>query len=213
MAPRQKSRLDPAKLPVVVINGLGAPHVAAATYARLLGGRGLEVHSISPTRLGFGDIRVAAERVDAFIDELRERTGAPKVRLVGMSLGGLIGLYYVKCAGGASKVERFISVGGPLNGSRLACIGQLPPLRGLRALSQICRYGKLVDEVRGAPAPKGVRMISVGTRGDVVTMRHHWEAEGLETVKTPHGVFPIGHWCLFLMAGNRRVVAELLQAA
>src|SRR5437867_2185777 len=118
---------DRPPLPVVVVNGLGAPHAAAAVYARVLGRGGLRTFAVTPSRLGFGDSREAARRVGAFVRDVLAKTGAPRVQLVGMSLGGLICLYYVKCAGGAAFVERFVSVGGPLNGSRLACVpGSLP---------------------------------------------------------------------------------------
>lgn len=197
--------------PVVIINGMGAPHFLVWTYALAFRARGLRAFPVSLRWLGYGDLRASAARVGEAVGRALAKTGAPKVDLVGMSLGGLVGLYYVKCAGGARHVERFVSVGGPLNGSRLACAGRVPPLTALRALGQICARSDFVREVREAPPPDGVRMFSVGTRGDVITPRSRWAAPGLEPVETPHGIFPIGHWCLFLFPGNHRVVLDLLR--
>jgi hypothetical protein len=132
------------------------------------------------------------------------------VALVGMSLGGLIGLYYLKCAGGASSVARFVSVGGPLNGSTLAHAAALVPSQIVHALAQTIPDSALMREIAAAPPPDGVRMYSVGTRGDFITPRSSWDAAGLEPVETPHGFFPFGHWLLFLHPGNHRAVAELL---
>jgi pimeloyl-ACP methyl ester carboxylesterase len=198
-------------LPVVVINGLGAPQLLAAAYAYSLRARGFRTFAITPSFLGLGDIRGAARRVDAEVHRVLEETGVAKVKLVGMSLGGLIGLYYVKCGGGAATVERFISVGGPLNGSRRACAARLLPGPGLVSIKQLCIASDLIQEIREAPPPSGVRMFSVGTRGDVITRRRHWQAEGLEPVETAYGLAPFGHWCLFFHPGNHKVVAELLR--
>jgi pimeloyl-ACP methyl ester carboxylesterase len=196
--------------PLVLINGLGVPHFVAEVYARFFREDGRRVFAVSPPSLGFGDLRAAARRVDEAVGRALAETGAAKVDLVGMSLGGLIGLYYVRCAGGAPRVARFVSVGGPLNGSRLACVGRIPPLTALPSLSQICALSDFVREVQTAPREEEPRMYTVGTRGDFVTPRSLYAAEGLEPIETPHGFFPLGHWLLFLHPGNRRVVMDLL---
>jgi pimeloyl-ACP methyl ester carboxylesterase len=198
------------KVPLVVIGGLGAPRAAASLYARVVRGRRRKVATVPQSFLNFGDIRGASARVDACVRRVLADTGADKVDLVGMSLGGLIGLYYVKCGGGAGLVRRFVSVGGPLNGHPHARLSRIPPLRFIPALRQVRPESAVLRAIREAPNPEGVRMYSVGTRGDVVTPRAQWEAEGLETVKTPHGVFPVGHWCLFLLPGNHRAVRRLI---
>lgn len=197
--------------PVVVINGLGAPAFAARAYGRLFRSRGFKVFSVSPPWLGYGDLRVAARRVEETVLRASQETGVDRVRLVGMSLGGLIGLYYVKCMGGARHVEQFISVGGPLNGSRLAGFAsKLPLLRHVPVFHQLRTHSDLHDELVRAPLPPNVRIISFGTRGDVITPRSLWAAEGTELVETPHGVFPLGHWALFLAPGNLRAVREIV---
>ena len=198
--------------PVLVISGLGAPEVAAKLYGRTLEARGLRVFTAPQRWLGFGDVRVAAEVVGESVVNVCARTGAARVKLVGMSLGGLIGLYYLKCAGGAPRVERFVSVGGPLNGSTVARLVERVPSQTVHALAQTCPDSELMRELHAAPAPEGVRMYSVGTRGDVLTPRSSRDSPGLEPIETPYGAFPIGHWLLFTHPGNQRVVADLLAA-
>jgi pimeloyl-ACP methyl ester carboxylesterase len=198
--------------PVLVISGLGAPEAAAKLYGRALETRGLTVFTVPQRWLGFGDVRVSARLVGETVERVSAETGAAQVKLVGMSLGGLIGLYYLKCAGGAPHVERFVSVGGPLNGSTVARLAEYVPSQTVHALTQTCPDSALMRELREAPTPAGVRMYSVGTCGDVLTPRSSWDATGLEPVETPYGAFPIGHWLLFTHPGNLRVVAELLAA-
>ncbi len=198
--------------PLVIVSGLGAPHVAARLYGRAFEAHGFRTFAAPQRLLGYGDMRVAAQLVAEEVERARMATGARRVTLVGMSLGGLIGLYYIKCMGGAAHVDRFVSVGGPLNGSTLARLIQIIPSRTVHAIAQTTPDCAFMRELRAAPAPDGVRMFSVGTRGDVLTPRSSWDTEGLEPVETPYGVCPIGHWMLFLHPGNHRVVAECLGA-
>ncbi len=198
-------------LPVVIINGLGASRPLAEGYAMVFRARGFKTYSCPQRILGFGDIRISAKLVAGEVERVLRETGAPKVKLVGMSLGGLIGLYYIKCDGGAPLVERFISVGGPLNGSALAHVSALIPSEAVHALAQSRPDSDIQRRIHAAPNPPGVRLISVGTKGDVMTPRASWEVPGMENVETPYGGCPIGHWLLFTHPGNHRVVADLLR--
>jgi triacylglycerol lipase len=199
-----------ARLPVVIVSGLGAPRIAAVAYGLAFQNRGFDVHAAPQRLLGYGDVRKAARLVAEEVDRVREKTGAAKVHLVGMSLGGLIGLYYLKCLRGGECVDRFVSVGGPLNGSSVARLVELLPTKAVHAIAQTTPDNDLMREVHGAPFPRGVRMFSVGTHGDVMTPRASWDCAGLEPVESPHGVFPVGHWMLFTHPGNHRIVADLL---
>jgi len=196
--------------PVVIVSGLGAPRIAAVAYGLAFRSRGFPTYAAPQRLLGYGDVRIAAKLVDEEVQRVREKTQAPKVHLVGMSLGGLIGLYYLKCMGGAAFVERFVSVGGPLNGSSLARCVELLPSHAMHAIAQTTPDNDLMRELRAAPMPTGVRMFSVGTHGDVMTPRTSWDMPGLEPVESPHGVFPVGHWMLFTHPANHQLVADLL---
>lgn len=196
--------------PVVVINGLAAPHVAAVMYARALAARGLGAFAAPQRLLGFGDVRRASELVGDAVLRVREQTGADKVDLVGMSLGGLIGLHYVKLGDGGRYVERFVSVGGPLNGSALARLVELLPLGFTHAIAQTTPDNALMRELAAAPFPRGVRCVSIGTRGDPMTPRASWDAPGFRPIETPYGFFPLGHWMLFVHPKNHQAVVQAL---
>lgn len=200
----------PVRAPVVIVSGLGAPRIAAVAYGLAFKARGFDTYAAPQRLLGYGDVRKAAELVDQEVQRVRAKTGARKVHMVGMSLGGLIGLYYLKRMGGAAFVERFVSVGGPLNGSSVARLVELLPGKAVHAVAQTTPDNEFMRELHAAPAPSGVRMFSVGTHGDVMTPRSSWDCAGLEPVESPHGVFPVGHWMLFTHPGNQQLVAELL---
>jgi len=197
--------------PLVIVNGLGAPKVAAQAYGNWFEGRGWKTSVAPQTLLARGDVRNAAAMLHEHVLGVLRESGASKVALVGMSLGGLIGLYYIKCGAGAQHVARFVSVGGPLNGSDTARLARAVPKALVPALAQVQRDSELIGRVKAAPMPEGVSVVSMGTRGDVMTPRSAWEIEGATNIETPHGVFPFGHWTLFTHPGNLRAVLQALE--
>ena len=194
--------------PVVIVSGLGAPRLAAVVYGRALRAHGFSTFAAPQRLLGYGCVRVAARLVSEEVARVREKTGAERVHVVGMSLGGLIGLYYVKCMDRGAHVDRFVSLGGPLNGSALARLAAILP--GDHAVTQAIPDNEFLREIHAAAPPKGVRMFSIGTRGDFLAPRASFEATGLEVVESPHGVFPVGHWMLFTHPKNHALVARCL---
>ena len=206
------SSLDssPSTLPLVIINGLGAPRPAALFYAHYFRKAGRRTFVARQKHLYYGDVRNSARMVARQVDEARDRTGEAKVQLVGMSLGGLLGYYYLACLGGAEQVECFVSVGAPLNGAPVANLGLLPPLSVLPAIAQ-CRPGsEILREIHSAPPIRGPRLYSVGARGDALTPKGVWDAPGFEAVASDHGCFPVGHWMLFTHDVNKEIVLRLL---
>jgi triacylglycerol lipase len=64
-----------------------------------------------------------AQLVASKVNALLQETGKPKVDIITHSMGGLSGRYYLKSLGGTSKVEDFVSLGGPNHGTTVAEIG------------------------------------------------------------------------------------------
>lgn len=199
--------------PLLIISGLGAPRVSAQAYGLTFRKRGFRVYTTPQRLLGYGDVRVMARIVDRKVAEILAKTGATQVDVIGMSLGGLIGLYWIKCGGGAARVRRFVSVGGPLNGSSVAKLVEHVPVRAVHAIAQTCPDSELMRELAAAPVPPGPELFSLGTHGDFLTPRASWDHPGLQAVETPYGVAPLGHWWLFFHPGNHEAVARLLTAS
>ncbi|MFI8993053.1 esterase/lipase family protein [Streptomyces sp. NPDC053542] len=66
-----------------------------------------------------------AQQLSTEVDRLLAATGAGKVDIVSHSMGGLSSRYYLKNLGGASKVDAWVSLGGPNHGTDSAntCFG------------------------------------------------------------------------------------------
>ncbi|QBJ95087.1 alpha/beta fold hydrolase [Rhodococcus sp. ABRD24] len=108
--------------PVVLVHGTGANRQTNwATYVPLLENEGYCVFAPTyGTRPGstwpmsaFGallPLQQSAEQLADFVDEVLAATGARKVNIVGHSQGTLMPNYYVKFLGGASKVDKYVSL-------------------------------------------------------------------------------------------------------
>ncbi|MEU3459545.1 alpha/beta fold hydrolase [Streptomyces sp. NPDC006733] len=104
---------------------------------------------------GLGDIPQSAKTLQSFVDTVLQRTGAPKVDLVGHSQGGLLPNYYIKRLGGAAKVRSFVALapsnhGTTLNG--IVTLGQKLNVLGFaNNVLGLLRLPGLVQQEVGSP--------------------------------------------------------------
>ncbi|KOU21125.1 lipase [Streptomyces sp. WM6372] len=138
---------DHARPPVLLLHGFTDNRSVFILLRRTLaagGRRHVETYNYSPfTR----DLRVTARHLARRVEELCERTGQERVDLVGHSLGGLVGRYYVQCLGGGARVRTLVTLGTPHSGTRVAPFMDAHPLvRQMRPDSEV------MAELR-APAP------------------------------------------------------------
>jgi triacylglycerol esterase/lipase EstA (alpha/beta hydrolase family) len=64
--------------------------------------------------------KVDAEEVKSRVETLLKNTGATKVDIVAHSMGSLNSRWYIKFLGGESKVDDWVSLGGPNHGTETA---------------------------------------------------------------------------------------------
>ncbi|MFD3758875.1 esterase/lipase family protein [Streptomyces sp. NPDC058622] len=136
-APRA-TRPPATRPPVLLLHGFTDNRSVFVLLRRALGADGLrhvEAYNYSPfTR----DLRVTARHLARRVDELRERTGQDRVDLVGHSLGGLVGRYYVQRLGGDARVRTLVTLGTPHSGTRVApFLNALPLVRQMRPGSEV----------------------------------------------------------------------------
>ena len=113
--------------PVILVHGLLANRNDNwQTYGPLLANNGYCVFALTygspgadPNGLigGVASMEAGARALDAFVDRVREATGAPKVALVGHSEGATMPYWYIKLGGGADKVSRMVGLAPGVHGS------------------------------------------------------------------------------------------------
>lgn len=120
---------DGRDTPVVLAHGMFADRSAMnpiASHLRQQGFTSVHFVDLSPVD---GTARVAplAAQLDTQIRAILARTAAPKVDVVGYSLGALVARYWLQRSGGKLVARRFVSLAGPQHGA----LGGVLPVREL----------------------------------------------------------------------------------
>ncbi|MFB7150809.1 esterase/lipase family protein [Streptomyces virginiae] len=137
---QEKTAAVPAttRPPVLLLHGFTDNRSVFVLLRRALAAGGLrhvEAYNYSPLTL---DLRVIARHLAQRVEELCERTGHEQVDLVGHSLGGLVGRYYVQRLGGDTRVRTLVTLGTPHSGTRVAPFMDAHPLvRQMRPDSEV----------------------------------------------------------------------------
>ena len=69
------------------------------------------------------DIRDSAGLIARKVESIVGQTGVTRLDVVGHSMGGLVGLYYLKRLGGRHRVRRLVMMGTPTQGTWSALLG------------------------------------------------------------------------------------------
>lgn len=182
--------------PVILIHGFGQ----SRTNFLLLAHR-LRVAGLGPL-VGFeywslGKVQRAAEALGRLVAEIKAQTGAERVDLVGHSMGGIVGRYYVTALGGADDVEHLVTIGTPHSGTPAASFGLGAPRRELLWGSELIR------QLAAAPLPPSVKVTAIWSRADgLVPSSKYARLPGAEEIVYDD----LGHMALL---GSRRVAAEI----
>ncbi len=126
-----------AARPVVLVHGIYSSGRDMTRLARHLEREGREVFCLDLTPCdGQCGLDTLAGQLDAFIEKSVPRG---KFDLVGFSMGGLVSRYYVQRLGGIGRVEHFITLASPHNGTVMAGLNGLPGVRQMRPGSDFLR--------------------------------------------------------------------------
>jgi triacylglycerol lipase len=158
--PTASAEIDARRVPIVLVHGFACNRAVFTLLRRGLRRRGfthLVALNYSPLTT---EVRDAAEALAARVEQVCAETGAPRVHVVGHSLGGLIGRYYVQRLGGDQRVDTLFTLGTPHRGTFVAQLLTCHPL-----VRQLRPGSELISEL-AEPAP-GCRTRFVAFYSDV----------------------------------------------
>jgi pimeloyl-ACP methyl ester carboxylesterase len=191
--------------PVLVIHGYLATRGSLHRLEEHLAKRGHVVMSFRFGPINLGDIRRSAEHVAQKVESIVAQTGVAKVDIVGHSMGGLVGLYYVKRLGGGRRVRRLVLLGTPARGTWSALFGLVTAPLGLASL-QLLPGSPFLRDLAETPMPAGVDVVSIGALRDWLAPVSTTVFEGVR-----HLSLPTGHSGLLVDVEVAERVAELLR--
>ena len=197
---------DPTRPPVLLLHGYMATRGSLHLLERRLSERGHLVltYRIGPLPLNLGGIREAAGVIARKVEALIEQTPVRAVNVVGHSMGGLVGLYYVKHLGGRDRVRKLILLGSPVNGTWSAVLGLITAPLG-RASLQLLPGSGLLKELRDCPLPPRVQVVTVSGDRDFVVPDEMTRLPGVR-----HLTLPTTHSGLLVDAMVAETIGALL---
>lgn len=160
-------------------SGLG-PTLANAGYCVYSAPIGGYPYSLIQT---IGPVVQSAGEISSFVDQVRAKTGASQVDLVGHSQGGLIGEYYLKLLGGAAKVHAFVGLSPTTHGTTLDGLATLASAFPGANLLVGAACPACVDQEAGSSVVKAVENGAIAQAGVSYTIVETHD----ETVVTPAG--------------------------
>jgi triacylglycerol lipase len=202
----QATAASPGQPPVLIIHGYLATRGSLHLLERHLTMRGLIVMSYPLGPLNVGDIRDSAGLIARKVESIVAQTGIARVDIVGHSMGGLVGLDYLKRLGGRHRVRRLVMLGTPTQGTWSALFGLVTAPLGLASL-QLLPGSPFLRELSERPLPEGADVVSIGAIRD-------WLAPLASTVLdgVRHIALPTGHSGLLVDAEVAEVVVGILKA-
>lgn len=171
--------------PILLIHGFLGTRGAMLLTERRLKERGYPIFSVELGWLNVADISRSAMRIAEKVERIRAKHNLDRIDILGHSMGGLIGLMYVKHFGGADHVRKMVTVGAPFHGARLARAALIGiPVMGLWAQSlwQIVPDSRFLAELTAPPLPPGVEIACIIAKNDSIVSPRSCALEGARNI-------------------------------
>lgn len=114
-----------------------------------------------------GDIKVKATALKNTVAELKAKTGARQVDVIGHSMGGLITRYYIQELGGLDQLERLITLATPHHGTIVSYLG---PSKGASQMHPGSDFLKALNANDESPGP--IKYTSIRAGLDEIVIPH-----------------------------------------
>ncbi len=160
--------IDEQHPPVLLLHGFLGTRGSMYVMERRLNSDGICVFSFNLGSLNTRDIRQSAFLIHRKIESILAQTPVKKIDIVGHSMGGLIGLYYVKKLGGHEKVRKLVMMGTPMNGTWSALLGVATVGLMSKSSWQILPHSKFLSELSNGPLPSPVDYYTIAAVRDWV---------------------------------------------
>jgi pimeloyl-ACP methyl ester carboxylesterase len=180
-------QLTPAAPPVLLIHGFLGTRGSMYLLERRLVEDGFVVVSFNIGTLNVRDIRRSAFLIHRKIERILAQTPSQRIDIIGHSMGGLIGLYYLKKLGGHARVRKLVMMGTPVRGTWAALAGVAT--LGLWSTSswQLLPRSRFLDELAQGSLPPGAEVHTIAAARDWVVPLSTTRLSGANAMTVPLG--------------------------
>ena len=179
--------LDADHPPVLLIHGFLGTRGSMFMLERRLTRDGVCVFSFNLGPFNVRDIRASAFLIHRKIESILRQAPVQKIDIIGHSMGGLIGLYYIKRLGGASKVRKLIMMGTPITGTWSALAGVATVGFWSASSWQILPGSRFLKDLSDGPLPPEVEYYTVAAVRDWVCPLATTKLDGATALTVPLG--------------------------
>ena len=179
--------IDERHPPVLLLHGFLGTRGSMAPLERRLNADGICVFSFKLGTLNTRDIRRSAFLVHRKIESILAQAPVKKVDIVGHSMGGLIGLYYIKKLGGHEKVRKLVMMGTPLGGTWSALAGVATVGLLSKSSWQLLPRSRFLAELAQGALPACVDYYSIAAQRDWVCPPESTILDGATRLTVPLG--------------------------
>ena len=179
--------VDDRQPPVLLIHGFLGTRGSLYPLERRLVSEGLCVFSFNLGALNSRDIRASSFLIHRKIESILSQTSVKRIDIVGHSMGGLIGLYYLKKLGGHSRVRRLIMMGTPVKGTWAALAGVVTLGLWSKSSWQLLPRSRFLDELNQGSLPPDVEIYTLAAARDWVCPLPTTRLRGATPVTVPMG--------------------------
>lgn len=195
--------------PTLVIHGFLTNKMTNLPVHLALRREGIKTFNVPIPGWNTQDISKSSEIVGQTAYDVMKKTGAEKVNVVGVSMGGVIALHYLRCAGGHEVVNRTVTIGSPHHGASIASVVGFLPIIGGVAAKQMAPGSNIIVDLHREPYPQA-DVVSIYADGDSVVPPEAARLKDARNVKAPVGRWPLGHYQLVVDPRNLAFVAQEL---
>jgi len=170
-------------VPVILVHGtFGDMTVSWNLVSPALKAAGWCVFALDLVKRGMAPIDQSADKLAAFIDEVRQRTGAAKVSLVGHSQGGMLGRYVARYRNKLGVIDDIVGLAPSSHGTTSPLAPHVAGL-GCPACAEQAAGSAFMQKLNaGEEAPPPPSYTVVSTRYDRVVTPHTSQALAGSTV-------------------------------
>lgn len=154
--------------PALLLPGFFATRGVLFTLEEFLKERGIVSLSTHFGRFNTQSILESARHLSLLVPGLLKSYHVDAIDLVGHSMGGLIGLTYIKFFKGHHYVRRLITMGSPVNGTWSAILGTILTGFSSKAAFELLPNSSFLKELHSHPTPSNVAYHAVHGKNDLL---------------------------------------------